>query len=266
MSLFDEFLFDEHRFLSALTLLSAILITPCAFAAQAPVQPSRPQTPSATQPEFQPTAEEIGDALSAHHKYQAAIDAYSNAPTTPALLNKMGIANQMMFNLREATRYYNASLKLEPRNSEVLNNLATVYDSLKEYGVAEHVYRKALKIDPHSAMILRNLGSDLLAQHKYKKGWAAYQAALSIDPQIFEPRSGSSVQNPASAQDRGAMHYYMARGCTSAGQTDCAIQYLRLSLNEGYMNPRKIAADSSFASLRQLPAFKQLIAAQSAPR
>ena len=102
----------------------------------------------------------------------------------------------------------------------MLNNLATVYDSLKDYGAAERLYRKALKLDPRSALILRNLGSNLLSQHKYKKGWAAYQAALRLSTRRYSrQRSASSVENPASAKDRGAMHYYMARGCVSAGQT-----------------------------------------------
>ena len=176
----------------------------------------------------------------------------------------MGIAYQMMFDLKDAVRCYNASLKLDPRNAAVINNLATVYDSLKQYGDAEHFYRKAIKIDPDSALFFRNFGSNQLAQHKYKKGWEAYQSALAIDPQIFQSHASASVENPASNQDRGAMHYYMARGCVSTGNSECAIQNLRLALNEGYTNPRKIATDSGFASLRELPAFQQLIAAQSA--
>jgi tetratricopeptide (TPR) repeat protein len=213
----------------------------------------------------QPTPEQLGDSLAARQRYQAAIAAYAKIIDPNAgLWNKMGIAYQMMFNLKDATRCYNASLKLDPRNGTVLNNLATVYDSLKQYGTAERYYRKALKADPRSALVLRNFGSNQLSQHKYKKGRAAYQSALAVDPQIFESRTGASVQNPASTQERGAMHYYMARGCVSAGNSECAIQNLRLALNEGYTNPRKIAGDSSFASLRELPAFQQLIAAQSA--
>ena len=234
-------------------------------AAPAPPQGAAPQSGSATPPAFQPTPEQIGDSLEARQHYQAAIAAYLKAQEfTPDLWNKLGIAYQMMFNLGDATRCYKASLKLQPNSSQVLNNLATVYDSLKDYGAASGYYRKALKLDPRSALILRNLGSNLLSQHKYKKGWAAYQAAQAIDPQIFAQRSASSVENPASAKDRGAMHYYMARGCVSAGQIECAIENLRMALNEGYTNPRKISTDSSFASIRQLPAFQQLIAAQSA--
>jgi hypothetical protein len=43
---------------------------------------------------------------------------------------------------------------------------------------------------------------------------------------------------------------------------DCAIEYLRMALNEGFTNPKKIAADSEFAGLKDLPAFQQLLASQ----
>ena len=211
-----------------------------------------------------PTPEQVGDSLSVRQRYQAAIAAYSMAdPITAPIWNNMGIAYQMMFAVKDAIRCYNASLKLDPRNAQVMNNLATVYDSQKQYGLAEKTYRKALKLDPKSALIHRNLGSNLMAQHKYKKGQEAYRVALSIDPQIFSSHTGASVQNPAAAQDRGALHYYMPRGCVSAGNSECAIQMLRLAMNEGYTNVRKIAADESFASLRELPGFQQLLASQT---
>jgi hypothetical protein len=35
-----------------------------------------------------------------------------------------------------------------------------------------------------------------------------------------------------------------------------------MALNEGYTNPKKIEADGEFASLRGIPAFEQLLAAQ----
>ena len=45
----------------------------------------------------------------AHHRYQAAIEAYKQAPqNSAAVWNKMGIAYQMMFNLPDATRCYEA--------------------------------------------------------------------------------------------------------------------------------------------------------------
>jgi len=60
------------------------------------------------------------------------------------------------------------------------------------------------------------------------------------------------------------MNYYMAKGCARTGQNDRAIEYLRMALNEGFTNPKKILADSAFASLKGLPAFVQLMAEQRA--
>jgi Tfp pilus assembly protein PilF len=174
----------------------------------------------------------------------------------------MGVAYQLMFNVDEAAKCYQMALKLNPKDSVVINNLGTIYVSAKQYALAEKAYRKALKLDPKSALIHKNLGTALLAEHKYKKGWEAYQAALAIDPQIFEHANTVRIENPASVQDRGAMNFYMAKGCVRAGKTDLAIEYLRMALNEGFTNPKKIIADSEFAALRDVPAFQQLLASQ----
>ena len=227
--------------------------------------PSNSPTPAtAIAPQLQLTPEQTGDNLAAHKRYQAAIEAYKQAPADSAeVWNKMGIAYQMMFDLPDASRCYQASLKIDPHNPSVLNNLGTTYDSLKQYRDAERMYRRALKIDPRSAVILKNLGTSELAEHKFKQGWASYQAALAVDPDIFSENSGPRVENPTSAQDRGAMNYYMARSCARAGLNDRAIEYLRMALNEGFTNPKKLVADREFAALHGIPAFDQLLAAQA---
>jgi len=228
-----------------------------------PPAPAAVSHPPAAAPSVQPTPEQVGDSLVAHQRYQAAIAAYSQSPAMTAdIWNKMGIAYQLMFNSRDATRCYKESLKLDPANSQVLNNLGTVYASLKQYGQADRMYRKALKLDAKSALVLKNYGTNLLAEHKYHKGWEMYQQALAIDPGIFADHSGPTIENPSDVQERGAMNYYMAAGCARAGYTDCALQYLRLALDEGFTTRKKVEADSQFASLRENPAFKQLLAEQ----
>jgi Tfp pilus assembly protein PilF len=179
-----------------------------------------------------------------------------------AIWNKMGIAYQMMFNARDAARCYRESLKLQPGDAQVLNNFGTLYAQLKEYGQADRMYRKALKIDPHSALTYKNLGTNLLAEHKYDKGYEAYKQAVAIDPEIFTEHAGPMVENASNVKERGAMNYYMALGCVNAGHTDCALEYLRLALDEGFVTRKKIATDAEFASLRSNPAFQQLIAEQ----
>jgi tetratricopeptide (TPR) repeat protein len=260
------FRFDLKRF-SVVASSVLFLAVPRSLPAQADVQSQPPAAPPTAQRSIpappQPTAEDLGDSLTARQRYQAAIAAYSKAPEMTAdIWNKMGIDYQMMFNSNDATRCYKQSLQIDPRNPQVLNNLATVYASLKNYSQADHLYRRALKVNPRSALILKNLGTDLLAEHKYNKGWEAYQQALAIDPQIFSDRGSPSVDNPSSVEERGAMNYYMAAGCARAGYADCALQYLRLALDEGFTTRKKVANDVEFASLRSNPAFKQLMEEQ----
>ena len=217
----------ESRWMLFLPLLAISL---CASQAQ-PTQETNPTPPPAPAAPSQstPSPEQLGDSLVGHQRYQAAIAAYSKAPQMTAdLWNKMGIAYQMLFNSKDAAR----------------------------------CYKESLKLDPKSAVVLKNYGTNLLAEHKYNRGWAAYQQALAIDPQIFSGHSGPSVQNPSNVQDRGAVNYYMAAGCARAGYTDCALQYLRMALDEGFTTRKKVEADSQFASLRDNPAFKQLLAEQ----
>lgn len=202
----------------------------------------------------------------AHQRYQAAIESYQKASSdSPAVWNKMGIAYQLMFSAGDAFRCYKASLKLNPDNVHALNNLGTIYDSLRQFGEGERMYRKALRLNPNSAILLKNLGTNLLSQHKYDQGWETYQSALLHDPHIFDKSTSPHVENPGTVGDRGAMNYYMAKGCARAGQSDRAIDFLRKALNDGFTNPKKIAADSEFAALRGVPAFQNLLAEQSAP-
>ncbi len=259
------FAFQPNRWILAAALAALSFAAPRPLPAQEKGQAPAPATPATPSP-VQPTPEQLGDSLSARQRYQAAIAAYSKAPQMTAhIWNKMGIAYQMMFNSRDAARCYKESLKLDPGNADVLNNLGTIYASLKEYGQADRMYRKALKLDPRSAIALKNLGTNLLAEHKYNKGWQAYQKALAIDPQIFTAHSSPTVENPSNVEQRGAMNYYMAAGCARVGYADCALQYLRMALDEGFTTRKKVQTDSQFASLRSNPAFQQLLAEQSKP-
>lgn len=249
-----------------LALASSVLLAQTAVAPQ-PAPPAQPQAPvnvqDATAPLPPPSPESLADSLMAHRRYQAAIEAYKQVkPATATAWNKMGIAYQMMFNTYDAERCYLNSLRLDPKNPNVLNNLGTIYDSQKDYRSAVRMYRKALKIDPKSPLVLKNMGTDLLAQHKYEKGWEYYKQALAIDPEIFDRTGGPRVENPATIEQRGAMNYYMAKGCVRAGDPERAVEYLRLAITEGFTSPKKLAADSEFATLHGIPSFDRLLAEQ----
>jgi len=263
----------KQRWIATLVVTAILTAASAAIQAQSPdgsavssaaaVPAANPAAAQTNGPQFNPTPEQVGDSLMAHQRYQAAIEAYKKAPRDSVeTWNKMGVAYQLLLNQDEALRCYQAALKLDPKNSTVMNNLGTIYVSRKEYSRAEKAYRKAAKLNPKSALVHKNMGTVLLAEHKYQKGWQEYQTALALDPRIFEKNNAVHVENPASVQDRGAMNYYMAKGCLRAGQTERAIEYLRQAMNEGFTTPKKLASDSEFATLRDVPAFQQLLASQ----
>lgn len=254
---------------SLITALAAVPHPAPAQAAQAIAPGAAPQVAdsiSVIPPQTPPTAEQLGDALMMHQRYQAAVDAYRKiARPSAAEWNKMGIANQMLLNLDQASRCYRAALKLDPRNPRVLNNLGTIYDLTKEPRAAERMYRRAIKLDPNAAITYKNLGTNLFGQEKIEKGWEAYKRALAIDPNVFQNTANPRVQDATSVEERGALNYYMARGCAHTGQVDCAIEHLRMALIEGYTTPKKLMADAEFSSLVRTQAFQQLMADQAAP-
>jgi tetratricopeptide (TPR) repeat protein len=243
---------------AAWTAAAALTMQATAMLGQAPPAMQQPDQIAAIA-----SPEQVGDSLMAHQHYQAAIEEYRKAaPKSVTALNKMGVSYQLMFNTVEAGKCYQAALKREPRNAVAWNNMGSVYMSEKYYATAEKTYKKAVSIDPKSALFRKNLGTALLAERKYKKGWEAYQEALVLDPNIFTRSSSVRVENPSSVQDRGAMNFYMAKGCLKAGMPEKAVYYLRLSLNEGFTTPKKILADAELASLHDNPDFLEMMQAQ----
>jgi tetratricopeptide (TPR) repeat protein len=248
----------------AATLLGLTVCAVCPAGGQAPAPDQPPsQTPTVNVPRFQPTPEQIADSLMAHQRYQAAIEEYRKASVPTAdTWNKMGVAYQMLFDNKEAEQCYRKALKLEPKNAVSLNNMGSIYMAEKDYSRAEKEYRKAVKLDPETALFHKNLGTAYLTHRKYKKGWQAYQDALALDPQIFDRSNSVRIQNPSTVQDRGAMNFYMAKGCVKAGMPGKAVYYLRLALNEGFTTPKKIMSDAEFAVLYDNVEFQQMLAAQ----
>jgi tetratricopeptide (TPR) repeat protein len=203
--------------------------------------------------------EQIGDHYMLRKQYQAALQAYSRiAHESAADWNKMGIAYQMLLDQKKAEHAYRECLKLDPRNSGALNNLATLEDERSDYSAAERLYRQAIAVEP-SARLYKNLGTNFLLQHKYHASSLAYAQALALDPQIFDAHSGPTTAAAASAKDCGELSYLEARSCARAGLDNCAIEQLRRSFSEGYATTEQVAEDEDFASLRRMPEYARLL-------
>ena len=278
--------FRAHKLFSTVLIALAFPLPPASalpaltFQAQSPTPP-QPSQPSASHPsasqqpanqtdlastaaEANLSPEEYGDLQMVRKRYQLALQSYMQiTPKTAQIWNKIGIADQQLFMTEDAKKSYQNSLKLNSKNADVMNNLGSVYYSLKQYAIAEHWYRKALKVKPKSPLIYKNLGTDLLAEDKFQKGWDCYQAALSIDPEVFERQNLLRIGEPTPTLKRGAMNFYLAKSYARVGKPDLAVEYLRMAIDEGFTDRKKILADKEFASLYKVSAFQQLLSEQS---
>ena len=211
------------------------------------------------------TPEKRGDIFMVRKMYREAIDAFKQAPQDSAvILNKIGIAYHQLTDLASAKKYYQRSVKRNPRYPEAVNNLGTVYYAEKSYRRAISQYKKALRVAPKSASIHSNLGTAYFARKKYSDAAKSYQTALELDPEIFEHRSTHGVMlQERSVEERAKFHYYLAKTYAKAGVNDRALQYLRRALEEGFKERKKILEDPEFAALRETPEFKELMARET---
>lgn len=245
------------------TLLATLLCWPLALNAQTAATGAAPASqafPTLADLRAHVTHEGVGDSLLMRRQYQEALEEYRKSPSSSSdVWDKMGIAYQMLSDMKDAVRCYKESLRLQPGNELALNNLATVYELQAEYGKAEALYRRALELDPTSAKIAMNLGTILMVQDKYSQGAELYKRAISLDPKVFDQSEGPVFESAVPLEERGAMNYYKARQCAKAALIERAIRYLHSAMDEGFITPSQLARDESFAALRGNPEFQRLI-------
>lgn len=209
------------------------------------------------------TLERRADIYMARKMYREAGETYRQAirlePDSAKLVNKLGISYHQLQLLGNAKKEYERAWKLDKGYAQALNNLGTVYHAQQRYSRASRTYKRALQVSPYSASIYSNLGTSFFARGRFKDASRAYLKALELDPDVFETRgSFGTLLQERSVGDRGKYYYFMAKAYAGVEMWDRAILYLRKSLEEGFGGPRKIASDSAFEAMRELPEFQRL--------
>ena len=223
--------------------------------------------PLNTPPRAAITPELRGDIFMARKMYREAIDMYREGPQDSYVLaNKIGIAFHQLLELDLAKKNYERSIKLDPRYSEAINNLGTIYYARKSYRRAIGYYKRALRNSPSSASIYANLGAAYFARKDYKRATEYYADALKLDPDVFEHHSTyGTLMQERTVDEMAVFHLYLAKLYAKSGANDRAIMYLRKALEEGVKDREKIPNIPEFASLKTDPAFKRLLAENPKP-
>jgi tetratricopeptide (TPR) repeat protein len=225
---------------------------------------AKPPAPAPSQaPKAALSPEMRGDIFMARKMYREAIETFREGPPKdPVLKNKTGIAYHQLMQLDNARKSYEQALRLKPDYVEAINNLGTVYYAKKNNRRAISYYLRALKIAPEeskSASIYMNLGTAYFARKRYEDATKTFQTALRLDPDVFERHGNFGVMlEERSVEDRAKFHFYLAKLYAKGGRNELALQYLRKALEEG-LKEKKLGEEPEFASLKELPEFKQLL-------
>ena len=200
----------------------------------------------------------------AEKKFREAIEVYRAAPANNAAVqNKLGIAYQQTNQLDEARKAYERATKLKPDYMEALNNLGTIYYARKNYRRAIGWYNRALKVAPgeaRGAVTYENLGRAWFNRKDYARALECMQTALRLDPEVFQHHgSFGQILEETSIAERAKYHFYLAKVYATSGRNDLALQYLRSALEEGFKDKKSLDEEPDFATLKDLPEFKELM-------
>ena len=223
--------------------------------------------PRATTPSTILTPELRGDIYMARKMYREAIDTYRIGPSdSPVLANKIGIAFHQLLVLNLAKKNYERAIKLDPRYSEAINNLGTVYYAEKSYRRSIGYYKRALRYGNPTASVYANLGAAYFARHNYKQASTCYETALKLDPEVFEHHGTfGTLMQERTVEERAMFHLYLAKMYAKSGSNDRALIYLRKALEEGVKDRNKIPDMPEFAALKANADFIQLLADNPKP-
>lgn len=207
------------------------------------------------------TPEARADIYMARKEYREAIDKYKEVqPPNAVVLNKIGIAHHHLMDFVGAKKYYQMSMKANPKYPEPINNLGTVFYAQKNHRRAIGLYKKALALAPNSASIHSNLGTAYFARNNLELAAKEWSTALSLDADVFEHRNTHGVLlQERTVQERAKYYFFLAKMYARTNQDDRALLYMRKAIEEGFKDRAKFSEDGDFARLKANPEFVELL-------
>ncbi|UOR05229.1 tetratricopeptide repeat protein [Hymenobacter aerilatus] len=105
------------------------------------------------------------------------LKAYALSPTNAAISYKIAEVNMLSGNLKDATNFAQAAVRLDPKNTYYYLLLAQTYTTQKQYDQAAKVYTSLIRDVPDSNYYLFNLADLYLAQGKLQEALTTYEQA-----------------------------------------------------------------------------------------
>ena len=247
-----------------LLALFLILFFPLASRAQqnAPGQVRQVSTPqpATVQPNMTPLqlGELRADILMARKMYPEAVKAYEDLvrkePKNAVVLNKIGVAYEVLQNYGSAGRYFKKAIKADKTYASAYNNVGTIEYRKHHYGNAIKWYEKTLELRTDMASVYSNLGYAYFDDKHYPEAMNAFQQAIQIDPMVFQAKGNNgSVVQPTRQPDSGVFYFFVARTYAQLGNAERAAHYLKMARDDGYRKLDSAKTDPAFTKVIKDP-------------
>lgn len=107
-------------------------------------------------------------------------------PNASILYQILGAASFSLGNDFYTLKYYRTLLRLEPKNTDALNNIGMIFYKNGDLEKAVENYQDAIKNEPNFANAHFNLGNAFRKLGKFKEAIESYKYCLKLDPQDTE--------------------------------------------------------------------------------
>jgi tetratricopeptide (TPR) repeat protein len=107
--------------------------------------------------------------------------------------NKLALLYEYDGKLDKAEKEYIESIRINPDNPGVHNNLGVLLHDLERYDEAEKEYRESIRINPDDAEVHYNLGVLLQDLERYEEAEKECREAIRINPDLAEAHNNLGV-------------------------------------------------------------------------
>ncbi|HLV00979.1 MAG TPA: FG-GAP-like repeat-containing protein [Acidobacteriota bacterium] len=162
---------------------------------------------------------------------EAALELYRRAaiidPKISEIHNNMGAAYARLGRLEESLHHFREASRLHPENSEILFNLGTTLAMIGELQEAVSILQQATAIDRLAPRIWHNLGNAYLSLGRFSEAQTALEFGLELDPKQAEVHNSLGTLHAEQGQWRKAIQFF--REATRL-QPDLLSAYLNLGI------------------------------------
>jgi len=206
--------------------------------------------------------EQAGDQARATKDYEQAIAYFQAAlrkdKKNSQLLNKLGLSQLKANKLAEARASFEKAVKRNSKYADGFNNLGAVFFVQRNLGAATRNFKKAVALNETKSVYHINLGAAWFGQNKLDRAMAEYARALQLDPESLNRNSNAGISAQISTtEERARYDYMMAKLYAKMGNAEECLRCLKKAKEGGY-HVNNVYKDEEFSRLYQDPRLAEI--------